>query len=761
MSHIIRRALKEKRDCLLEHEVLTLFAELKLPVPHHTFVPLSQLATCERALRDFPKGRSVLKIVSDKILHKSDAGGVAFLDTPTPKIVTATAKKILDQLPPDLRHSVRGVLLEEAVACESGPGHELYLGMRQTREFGLVSTVGFGGTYMEALETATRADQATLVFRPDITTKKQFRQRLEDTLFYRWTTGKIRGVNATASPQALRRTIEKWLAAMDHIRLAIEAEGAEVQEMEINPLVFAGKWIPVDALVLMKLASDNTLPVGPFPIANFKKGLHPKRTALIGVSKRMNIGRSILRSLLDGGYPTDRISIIRDGTTSIDGVSCIPSMAHLQKDVDLLIVAVRAAQVPKILAEAFKSKKIRAVLLIPDGIAKGTKVERRVQTLIREHTGSNRPAVIGNNSLGFISKPARFDSLFIPREKLPRSEGPANRNVALISQSGAFMLATLHKLSFLSPEYQISIGNQLDARMSHYLEVLSAKKNISTFALYIEGLKKGDGLKIAKLVKKIVGTSSGHNSPRRDVIVYKAGRSHLGRNAAMGHTASVAGNWRVFRSLMRDAGAIVAETFSDFVGLVRLSSSIGDRSFSGRRIAMMTNAGFEAVGMADNHQADSHTLIPAAFSKSTIGRVTDALKASHLDALVQVSNPLDLTPMANDALHVTCMGAILKDSGVDAAVFGCVPFTSAIQTFPSKRPDTRFFDTRAGYPNLTIKLFNNSTKPFVIVINAGHDYDAMVTRLEHAGVPVFRNADDATRLLGIYVESKIGPVSGD
>jgi acyl-CoA synthetase (NDP forming) len=475
----------------------------------------------------------------------------------------------------------------------------------------------------------------------------------------------------------------------------------------------------------------------------------------------MNIGRSILRSLLDGGYPADRISIIRDGTISIDGVSCIRSMAHLQKDVDLLIVAVRAAQVPKILAEAFKSKKIRAVLLIPDGIAKGTKIERRVQTLIKEHTCSNRPAVIGNNSLGFISKPARFDSLFVPREKLPRGEGPANKNVALISQSGAFMVTTLNKLSFLSPEYQISIGNQLDARMSHYLEVLSAKKSISTFALYIEGLKKGDGLKIAKLVKKIVGTSSGHNSPRRDVIVYKAGRSHLGQSAAMGHTASVAGNWRVFRSLMRDAGAIVAETFNDFVGLVRLSSSIGDRSFSGRRIAMMTNAGFEAVGMADNHQADSHALIPAAFSKSTARRVADALKASHMDELVQVSNPLDLTPMANDALHVTCMGAILKDSGVDAAVFGCVPFTSAIQALPSPKPDIRFWDTRDGYPNLTIKLFNNSTKPFVIVINAGHDYDAMVTHLEHAGVPVFRNADDATRLLGIYVESKIGPASGD
>jgi acyl-CoA synthetase (NDP forming) len=211
---------------------------------------------------------------------------------------------------------------------------------------------------------------------------------------------------------------------------------------------------------------------------------------------------------------------------------------------------------------------------------------------------------------------------------------------------------------------------------------------------------------------------------------------------------------------MRDAGAIVAETFSDFVGLVRLSSSIGNRSFSGHRLAMMTNAGFEAVGMADNHQADSHTLVPAKFSKRTARRVSDELKASNMDALVQISNPLDLTPMANDALHVVCMGAILKDSGVDAAVFGCVPFTSAIQALPNQKTDAQFLDARDSYPYLTIELFNNSTKPFVIVINAGRDYDALVSRLEHGGVPVFRNADEATRLLGIYVERKIGPLSG-
>jgi acyl-CoA synthetase (NDP forming) len=296
--------------------------------------------------------------------------------------------------------------------------------------------------------------------------------------------------------------------------------------------------------------------------------------------------------------------------------------------------------------------------------------------------------------------------------------------------------------------------------MSHYLEVLSTETDITTFALYIEGLKKDDGLKIAKLVTKIVGKTSGNGTPKRDVIIYKAGRSDLGQTAAMGHTAAVAGNWRIFRTLMRDAGAMVAETFDDFLGLVRLSSSIGNRSFSGRRTAMMTNAGCEAVGMADNHQADSHTLIPAEFSERTTERINEALKAARMDKLVQVSNPLDLTPMANDALHGTCMDAIMEDQKVDVALFGCAPFTSAIQSLSRHKSDKDAFDARESYANLTIDLFNKTSKPFVVVISAGHDYDAMITHLEHAGVPVFRSADEATRLLGLYVENKTKPVSG-
>jgi acyl-CoA synthetase (NDP forming) len=544
------------------------------------------------------------------------------------------------------------------------------------------------------------------------------------------------------------------MAALDGIRLAVEAAGAQVQEMEINPLVFAGKWIPVDALVLMKSTDTDTSSIEPFPMANLKKGLNPKRTAIIGVSQKMNIGRNILRSMLDGGYPKGRISIIRDGVKSIDGVSCVSSVSHIQKDVDLLIVAVAATRVPNILADAFESKKIRAVLLIPDGMAKGTKSERKVRALITQHARPNRPVVIGNNSLGFVSKKARFDALFVPKEKLPRGNPCTNPNVALISQSGAFMATTLNKLSFLCPAYQISIGNQLDARMSHYLEVLSTETDITTLALYIEGLKKDDGLKIAKLVKKIVGKSSGNDTPKRDVIIYKAGRSDLGQTAAMGHTAAVAGNWRVFRTVMRDAGAMVAETFDDFLGLVRLSSSIGSRSFSGRRTAMMTNAGCEAVGMADNHQADSHTLIPATFSERTTRRLNDILKAAQMDKLVHMSNPLDLTPMANDALHNACMRTILDDRGVDVALFGCAPFTSAIQSLSRHTSDQDAFDAHQSYANLTIDLFNKTRKPFVVVISAGRDYDAMISHLEQAGVPVFRSADEATRILGFYIDSK-------
>ena len=158
----------------------------------------------------------------------------------------------------------------------------------------------------------------------------------------------------------------------------------------------------------------------------------------------MNVGRIIMRCVLDGGFPRERVYPIRDDGSRSTACPAWRASTTLPDDgVDLLVLAVAAAQVPKILGGGLRAaRKVGAVLLIPGGMGEtegGKGIEQQVLEVLRAAGPPDRPAVIGNNSLGIVSRPARFDSLFIPRDKLPRREGGLP-NVALISQSGAFII---------------------------------------------------------------------------------------------------------------------------------------------------------------------------------------------------------------------------------------------------------------------------------------------------------------------------------
>jgi len=49
--------------------------------------------------------------------------------------------------------------------------------------------------------------------------------------------------------------------------------------------------------------------------------------------------------------------------------------------------------------------------------------------------------------------------------------------------------------------------------------------------------------------------------------------------------------------------------------------------------------------------------------------------------------------------------------------------------------------------NRLVRLYHATTKPWVAVVDAGSIYDPMAALLESGGVPAFRTADRALRLL--------------
>jgi acyl-CoA synthetase (NDP forming) len=214
-----------------------------------------------------------------------------------------------------------------------------------------------------------------------------------------------------------------------------------------------------------------------------------------------------------------------------------------------------------------------------------------------------------------------------------------------VSQSGAFMITRLSKRPELDPAYMISVGNQNDLTLGDMLHYLKDDPLIEVIGVYAEGFKDLDGLSFSLAVRQAVLAG-------KEIIFYKAGRTPEGKTATSGHTASLAGDYMVCESCVRQAGGIVVQTFTQFEDLLMLAQRLHDKQIHGNRLAALSGAGFESVGMADNIQSDVYALKMARFSPDTITHVQDILKAKGLDRLVEVKNPLDINPGADDETHV-------------------------------------------------------------------------------------------------------------
>jgi len=57
----------------------------------------------------------------------------------------------------------------------------------------------------------------------------------------------------------------------------------------------------------------------------------------------------------------------------------------------------------------------------------------------------------GGNCVGLRSRPGRYDTIFIPGYKLPEQEGRPVSPVALVSQSGAYLVAPRERPAALNP----------------------------------------------------------------------------------------------------------------------------------------------------------------------------------------------------------------------------------------------------------------------------------------------------------------------
>ena len=631
----------------------------------------------------------------------------------------------------------------------AGSATDLRISLVNTREFGLVLSAGPGG--LDGVLAGDSTGAGRVYAAAELTDAADFLALFRRTLAYR-KLALVSQRDGAPNPDAqLHGLFSRLLALAASLNAQGSSSTLALEVLELDPVHIAER--PRGRVTRCTFGEPAARPLAR-PIHKIDKLLHPASIGIVGVSATsMNFGRIILRNVMASGYPREQLVVLRPGEQEVDGVRCVAGVSALGHKLDLLIVAIGADAVPALVEEIIAADAAHSVMLIPGGLGETEKSREpaaRLAAIINAAHAApgGGPIFLGANCLGVVSHPGSYDSWFIPLERLPKPAKKPARNSVMLSQSGAFMITRLSQNPWLDPRYMLAVGNQTDLTHGDMLGFFAERSDIETIGLYIEGFKDGDGLDFAKAVRQAVLSG-------KQVVVYKAGATAPGAATAQGHTASLAGDPALFESVVSHAGAIVADDFTAFDDLFYIAGVLHHKTIGGKRLGAVSGAGFEAVGMADSIRVGDFEMEMGRLEPDTVAKVAAVLASRKLDALVEVRNPIDINPGADDEVHLQISEVFLQDPNIDAVVVGLDPTAPAVRALvqSSLRPGHDLQDPKST-AQLMPPLADRHDKPLIGIVDGGTLYDAMAARLMDQGVCVFRNCARGTQALVRYVEAR-------
>ena len=311
---------------------------------------------------------------------------------------------------------------------------------------------------------------------------------------------------------------------------------------------------------------------------NWERIFNPKTVALVGATERQgSVGRGIMENLLLG-RDLRKIYPVNPNRKEVFGLPCLPSLSSIPQKIDLVLIAIPAFSVKKVVEECCQ-KKVGGIIIISAGFkekgGEGKRWEEEIARLVKKA----KIPLLGPNCLGIIRPKIRLNASFSPLM-------PKKGEIAFISQSGALIDSVIDRS--ISENYGfstiISYGNEADLTLSDFLEFAGQDKETKVIAIYLEGVK--DGQKFMKVAKKI----------KKPIVALKAGKTEKGKKAVQTHTGSLAGNQRVYSAVFKQTGIIEVETLEE---LFDIGKAVAWQRSCKNGIGIITNGGGAGVLLTD------------------------------------------------------------------------------------------------------------------------------------------------------------------
>lgn len=353
---------------------------------------------------------------------------------------------------------------------------------------------------------------------------------------------------------------------------------------------------------------------------NIRALFYPRSIAVIGASADNQRERQTgwVGRLMEFGY-SGRLYPINPRAKEILGLKAYCSIRDVPGPIDYAIIAVKAAVVPKALADCV-SKQVKAVHVFSAGFNEsGTKQGKALnQQLVSTINGCNT-RVIGPNCMG-IYCPAggvTFNARFAKE----------TGSMGIVSQSGAALMRLVpaaNKRGILFSK-TASYGNAIDLDSPDFLDYLVADPETQAIFCYIEGVK--DGKRFFRAVRECTKT--------KPMVMLKGGLTEGGKGAAISHTGSLAGSERVWMAFFRQTGVILVDSFEEAVEQMVAVQNL--KTIRGGNIGIVARGGGPGVVTAD--MCERAGLSAPEFTVETRTRLA---KIVPVDAGSVVRNPVEI-----------------------------------------------------------------------------------------------------------------------
>lgn len=374
-----------------------------------------------------------------------------------------------------------------------------------------------------------------------------------------------------------------------------------------------------------------------------KNFMEPESVALIGISRKSGPGSfNLMENMIRFGF-SGKIFPVNPKGDEILGRRTYPNIRAVNEKIDLAVISTPRETTLRVLEDCVAAG-VKAAIVVNQGFADADSLGKALQQKMSEIARRDGMRILGPNTLGVINNYNGFTTSFMPitKEQVP---------IGLICQSGIFFVGALEFSRNVGKG--IDIGNACDIGFCEAVKYLGEDPEIRIIAIHMEGVNQGK--EFLELAKRIVR--------EKPIIIHKTGSSKKGAEAAISHSGSMAGNYQIYKAVLKQAGVTFLEEDGQMVYAVKTLLNLPP--MKGDRVAVITFSG--AAGIMASDGLERHGLRLASLSPETIQKM-----AQLSPDWMPLGNPLDIWPavMLNgtEKAYSMALEAVLRDHNVDGVV---------------------------------------------------------------------------------------------